>query len=127
LDELVGECVKASIAPSTSRVYASAQKRYLAFCSKVNARSLSLTEKQICCYTVFLYQEGIQHSSMKGYLAALRRMQIVWGMGDPVMSSWPLLECTLNGIKRSQARNVATRLKSRLPITPALLEILGAG
>ena len=38
------------------------------------------------------------------------------------MASWPLLECTLKGIKLRQAKSVATCSKSRLTITPNMLK-----
>ena len=43
--------------------------------------------------------EGLQHNSIKGYLSAIRRLQIVRGLGDPFVASWPLLEYTLRVIK----------------------------
>ena len=37
------------------------------------------------------------------------------------MASWPLLECTLKGMKLQQAKRRASRPQSRLPITPGIL------
>lgn len=68
-----------------------------------------------------LAEEGLQHASIKGYLSAVRRLQIVEGLG---VASWPLLESALKGIKRKQSRNAATRPDSWLPITPAILRTL---
>lgn len=42
-------------------------------------------------------------------------------MGDPFEASWPLVECTLKGIKLKQAKRLVTRPRTRLPITPPLL------
>ncbi len=83
-----------------------------------------MTEKQLCRYVSGLAEEGLQHSSIKGYLSAIRRLQIVWGAGDPFQASWPLLECTLKGIKLKQAKSAASRPRQRLPITPAILRKL---
>ena len=44
------------------------------------------------------------HSLIKGYLSAIRRMQIVGGMGDPFTMSLPLLEYTLKGVNLHQAK-----------------------
>ena len=121
MDGLVREFVSNSVAPSTARVYSSAQNKYLSFCSRINSPPLPLQEHLLCRYVAFLVDSGLKHSSIKGYLSALRRMQIVGGMGDPFAVSWPLLECTLKGIKMQQAKNVDSRAKSRLPITPSLL------
>ena len=68
--------------------------------------------------------DGLQHSSIKGYLSAIRRLQIVKGLGDPFVVSWPLLEYTLRGIKLRQAKHRETRSKKRLPITPDILRKL---
>lgn len=67
---------------------------------------------------------GLQHSSIKGYLSAIRRLQIMNGLGDPFIASWPLLEYTLRGIKLRQAKHRVTRVKQRLPITPDILRKL---
>ena len=78
----------------------------------------------MCLYVAHLADEGLKHSSIKGYLSAIRKMQVVSGMGDPFVAAWPLLECTLKGIKLRQTKHLATRPKSRLPITPAILKQL---
>ena len=113
--------VRDLIAPSTAQVYATGQRRYLSFCRKSNSNPLPLSENQMCLFVVHLADEGLQHSSIKGYLSAVRRMQIVFGMGDPFVASWTLLECTLRGIKLGQAKRVATHSHPRLPVTPAIL------
>ena len=71
-----------------------------------------------------LAEEGLQHTSIKGYLSAIRHLQILGGMGDPFTASWPLLEYTLRGLKLQQAKSKATRAKTRLPITPNILRCL---
>lgn len=81
-------------------------------------------EHHLCRYVAFLADSGLKHASIKGYLSALRRMQIVAGAGDPFTASWPLLECTLKGIKLRQARSAASRPRQRLPITPPILRNL---
>lgn len=124
LEEMVGEFVKASIAPSTARVYATGQKRYLSFCRDSKSAPLPTSEHKLCLFVAHLASEGLQHSSIKGYLSAVRRLQIVQGLGDPFVASWPMLECTLRGIKMRQAKKVATRPASRLPITPDILRLL---
>ena len=121
LEKLVRDFVNASIAPSTSRVYETGQRRYIAFC-KFNP--LPLEENRLCLFVAHLADEGLQNSSIKGYLSAISRLQIVDGLGDPFVASWPLLECTLKGIKLRQARRAAARPKPRLPITPAMLRLL---
>ena len=65
-----------------------------------------------------------KHSSIIGYLSAIRRMQIVKGLGDLFAASWPLLEYTLYGIKLRLAKRRDTHAKQRLPITPDILRKL---
>ena len=45
-------------------------------------------------------------------------------MGNPFVAAWPLLEYTLKGIKLRQTKQLATRPKSRFPITPVILKQL---
>lgn len=124
LEELVDKYAQCSIAPSTSRVYLAGQKRYLSFCSCANLSPLPLCEKHVCSYVVYLAEQGLQHSSIKGYLSALRRLQILRGMGDPFVASWPMLECVLKGVKLKQAKCSVSRPSKRLPITPTLLRFM---
>ena len=72
-------------------------------------------------FVVFLDDSHLQHSTIKRHLSALRRFQIVQGIGDPFVSSWPLLECVLKGIKTRQAKKVPLNAKAGLPIAPPLL------
>lgn len=118
------DLVNDSLAPSTKRVYAAGQRRYLEFCRAGNLNPFPLTEDQLCTFAAHLMEEGLQHSSIKGYFSAIRRLQIVKGLGDPFAASWPLLEYTLRGIKLRQAKHKETRAKKRLPVTPDILRKL---
>ena len=124
LDALVGEYVGDSIDSSTSRAYASGQRRYSSFCDSVQCSPFTLAVDSVCRFVVHLAEGGLQHSSIKGYLSAVRRMQIVMGLGDPFVASWPLLECLLKGVKLRQAKKAESRPQNRLPITPAILRLL---
>ena len=110
MEGLVRDLVSESLAPSTKRVYASGQKRYLEFCRDSSSNPFPLTEDQLCRFVAHLAEEGLHHSSIKGYLSAIRRMQIVGGMGDPFTVSWPLLEYTLRGVKLRQAKKTGNSL-----------------
>ena len=116
--------IDSSIAPATARVYATSQRWYLAFCRSSRLTPLPTSEHQLCLYVAHLASGGLQHSSIKGYLSAIRRLQIVCGLGDLFAASWPLLECTLKGVKREQAKRAVTRPRPRLPVTPAILRLL---
>lgn len=124
LEDLARDLVNNSLAPSTRRVYASGQKRYLEFCRRGGLSPFPLSEDQLCTFVAYLMDEGLQHTSIKGYLSAIRRLQIVRGLGDPFAATWPLLEYTLRGIKLRQAKDRKTKAKKRLPITPDILRKL---
>ena len=124
MEGLARDLVNESLAPSTKRVYATGQKRYLDFCRAGQLTPFPLIEDQLCTFVAHLMDDGLQHSSIKGYLSAVRRLQIVNGLGDPFTASWPLLEYTLRGIKLRQAKHRDTRAKKRLPITPDILRKL---
>jgi len=72
LEKLVRDFVDASIASSTSRVYATGQRRHIAFCKDGKFNHLSLEENWLCLYVAHLTDEGLEHSSIKGYLSAIR-------------------------------------------------------
>ena len=96
----------------------------MTFCKKGSLVPLPLEENQLCLFVAYLADEGLCHSSIKGYLSAIRRLQIVGGLGDPFVASWPVLECTLKGVKLQQAKRRVSRPKCRLPVTPSILRHL---
>ena len=109
---------------STKRVYASGRKRYLEFCKQTGVVEFPLAESQLCTYVAYLADQGLRHSSIKGYLSAIRMDQIIHGLGDPFLASWPVLECTLKGVKLHQAKSLSSRPKPRLLITPRIMGLL---
>ena len=71
----------------------------------------------------FLAHEGLKAQSIKVYLSAIHRLQVVLGLGDPFQSQLPLLEYILKGIKSDQAK-LPSGERTRLPITPGILDQL---
>lgn len=57
---------------------------------------------------------------MKGYLSALRHLQITQGLSDPFTASMPRLELALKGIKVRQGKK-GRKVTRKRPITPSLL------
>ena len=57
-------------------------------------------------------------------LSAIRRLQILGGMGDPFVASWPLLEAALRGVKLRRAKSKESRPRTRMPVTPTVLRNL---
>ena len=71
----------------------------------------------------YLVDSKLKHSTIKGYLSAVRRLQVVAGIGDPFAGSWPRLECALKGVKRAAAVS-GVEARVRLPVTPKILKLL---
>ena len=109
-----------ALAPSTKRVYQSAQKRFLDFCmaAKLTVSPLPLLEELVCYYVAFLGKQGLKHSSLKSYLSSLRHMQISYGLEDPFTASMPRLEQVVKGIKVNQGRQGRNTPNQKLPVTP---------
>ena len=76
LRDLARDLINNSLAPSTRRVYASGQKRYLEFCRKGSLTPFPLSEEQLCTFVAYLMDEGLQHTSIKGYLSAISNSYI---------------------------------------------------
>ena len=89
LDELVGKLVGKKLANSTSRVYASGQRRYLVFCKAGGFTPVPTSEALLCRFVAQLQKDGLKHRSMKVYLAAVRFMHISEGRGNPFLSTPP--------------------------------------
>ncbi len=124
LEGLARELVNSSLAPSTKRVYTSGQRRYFDFCKSGTLSPFPLSEDQLCTYVVHLYDEGLLHGTIKGYLSAIRHLQIIQGLGDPFVLSWPVLEYALRGVKLRQAKSRETKPKKRLPVTMDIMDKL---
>ena len=117
----VQRLLQAGLAPSTQRAYLAGKKKYMLFCQDTSTSPLPVTEVKLVNFVAFAVDKGLKHQTIKCYLSAIRHLQIEWGGGDPRVEKMPLLELTLRGAKRQQA---GTQGRTRLPITPAVLEKL---
>ena len=124
LEGLARDLVNSSLAPSTKRVYTSGQRRYLEFCKSGNLPPFPLMEEQLCTYVAHLYDEGLLHGTIKGYLSAIQHFRILQGLGDPFVSSLPMLEYALRGVKLRQAKSWETKPKKWLPMTMDIMDKL---
>ena len=111
------------LAPSTRRVYLSAQRRYLAFCRQdgrlgPSGLPLPADEQFLMRFCTFL-ADGLSHASIKVYLSAVRSLYIDNGLPDPLVNCLQL-QRLLRGIKRVQG----SPIPSRLPITMDLMRVL---
>lgn len=107
------------LAPSTTRMYASAKQRYLIFCHTYHIPPLALSEIKLCRYVSYLSAQQLKYQSIECYLSALRHLQISHGFADSFSpGAFPRLEYVLKGIRRSPT---PTPTQQRLPITPDIL------
>lgn len=77
LEGLVRDLVTESLASSTRKA---GQKRYLSFCQDSHSNPFPLMEDQLCGFVAHLAEDGLKHSSIKGYLSAIPHMNS-WGHG----------------------------------------------
>jgi len=104
------------LAPSTRRVYLSAQRRYIDFCRRDGRLNSDgsfppADEETLMCFASLL-GDNLTHTSIKVYLSAVRSLHIDHGLSDPFVNCLRL-QRLLRGIKRVQGP-VSPR---RLPIT----------
>ncbi|KAK3730981.1 hypothetical protein QZH41_020373, partial [Actinostola sp. cb2023] len=107
------------LAPTTRRTYASAQRKYIDFCSQLGRQSACpADEKTLSLFITFLAQT-LQHRSIKVYLSAVRSLHIEQGFADP-LANCVRLQQVFRGIKRSQG----SPTPQRLPITDSLMQVI---
>ena len=122
LDELAKDLFIKGLAPSTTRTYDSAKRRYLTFCQLYHLTPLPLSESILCRFVTFLSTQSLKYQSIKSYLSALRHLQITQGFQDPFIAGmFPRLEYIMKGIRRSPT---TLPPRQRLPITPNLLRAI---
>ena len=112
------------MAPATRASYATAQHRYLSFCTEAGVvEPWPVVEAILCRYVTFLGQQGLKHRSIKAYLSGLI-YNIRLGLGNPFAHEAMLhLEYVFTGIKRVQAHQAPPLLK-RLAITIEITRML---
>ncbi len=113
---------RSALAPSSQRTYSSAQQSYSRFCTTFGLAPLPVSEHQLCQFCSHLAARNLTHSTIKGYLSAIRHLQIAAGLPDPVMSSM----AKLNGvIKATRARGNPSSLPTILRQISAVWEAQG--
>ena len=88
-----------ALAPSTHRTYRSAQRRYTDFCGTSSLSPIPVTQSTLCLYVSSLAAQGVAHKSIKGYLSAIRHLQVDAIGTDPGISEMVTLSYILTGIK----------------------------
>ena len=111
------------LAPSTRRVYLSAQRRYFDCCrldDRLNLEGalLPADEQSLMRFASFL-ADSLNHSSIKVYLSTVRSLHIDNGLPEPLINCLQL-QRLLRGIKRVQGPSPP----KRLPVTSDLLKVI---
>jgi len=101
--------------------------KFSSFCTQCKVDTpFPVTEPLLCCFAVFLADQGPVPQTGKGYLAAVRNMQLSLGLPDPrEQSLLPILKRVQTGIRWVRAAS-GTTSRPRLPITASVLEGIGA-
>ena len=119
--ESLGTRLAESLATLTKKVYSSGQKRFLEFCSLYEINDVLPVSQELLCYFVaYLGKQGLRHSTIKSYLAAVRSLQVDYGFNSPFEESMPKLDRVMKGIKVEQGKK-GQAPQRKLPITPKIL------
>lgn len=124
LDSMVRIALQYTLAPSTKRSYSSIQTRYLVFGSSLHLSPIPVSQDVLCKFVVWLAARGVSHSSIKGYLSAIRHLHITSLCQDPAIVCMAGLHYVLQAIKRIQSMTPATRPTVRLPVTAGVMHLL---
>ena len=94
LGSAVQRLLQAGLAPATHRSYFARKKKYLLFCIQSGTTRLPVTEDGLLHVIAFVASQGLRHTTIKGYLSAIRHLQVCSGSGDPGMGAcldwlWP--------------------------------------
>ena len=124
LDPVVHQLCKKGLAQSTQKTYDSAIKRFSSFCSLYSIASpFPVSEPILCYYAAYLLTQRLAPQTIKTYLAAIRYMQVLLGLPEPrQFTSLPCLQLLQRGIQRTHAQENPPPTRTRLPITPTMLE-----
>jgi len=68
------------LAPSTRKSYQAGQSHYHHFCQQLNVTPIPTSERILLMFMSHLAKEGIAHTTIKVYLAAIRHLHVSVGM-----------------------------------------------
>ena len=107
--------------PSTRATCKARQNKFIQFCQKYEINEVSpVSQETLCYYVAYLGREGLTFSTIKGYLAALRNLQIIYELPSPFDTPTPKLDQVLRGIKITREKQGQVP-HSKLPVTPTVL------
>lgn len=79
---------------------------------------LPINESTVLRFVAHLFSISLSPQTIRSYLSAVRHLQIMSGLPDPAMESFPRLPYALKGMQRERPLSLR---QHRLPITPELL------
>ena len=120
LEEQAEKLINNGIAPNTTRVYNSAKKCYLSFCTRLNFQPLPASEHMLILFVAELHQTK-SANTIHTYLASVRHLHITAGYSNPLQDT-PQLQLSLRVCKRTKSPRPAPRL----PKTPHILRQIRA-
>ena len=89
------------------------------------ATPFPVSESLLCCFVTALARQGLAPSTIRTYLASVRHAQIVRGLPEPrEHSGLPRLRLVQAGVQRARAEQGHSRVRQRLPVTPAHLRLV---
>lgn len=100
---------------STNKVYSSAQRIYLEFCTRLSLTPIPASESTLILFVTELAQTRA-HSTIRTYLSGVRHLHVTQGHGNPLGGTLRL-DLVLKGIHRIKP----SQKQARLPVTPSIL------
>ena len=109
------------LAPSMKAAYKAGQKNFLNFVQiMVFNNGLPVSQQILCYFVSYLGREGLAFSTIKGYLSAMRNLQITYSFASPFNTPMPKLNQILRGMKISRSKQGCIP-NQKLPVMSIIL------
>ena len=98
-------------------MYLCGQQRYISFCQQFCFQPLPCTESTLLLFIASLAQSNLAHTTIKGYLSAVRSLHVQSGLLHLFSSQLtPRVEMVLRGIKKEQSESKSLKIQLSIPI-----------
>ena len=112
------------LASGTQQTYQAGLYKYITFCKLINHTAIPTAESTLLLFVAYLGQQGLMHTTIKAYLAAIRSLHVASGNHQAFYTQLtPCLQQVLKAIKKEQASHQPT---VRLPITISVMRQIKA-
>jgi integrase len=105
--------ISRALEPSTVRSYKSAWNSYLQFCTHSRCSPHAPEDAQLAQYAASLLDRGFQWTTVRAYLTGVQNQWAQLGITHSSIKSMPILQRVLQGGKKTNSREVRTRLPLR--------------